>query len=101
MNRYHWNILGLCEMRWKKFGEMPSDDKYKVYFSGENARHEHGVSFLVHKDTVSAVLGCRQVSSSIVSVRLRAASFDVIIIQVYVPTSGHDDNEVDNFYQQL
>ena len=25
----------------------------------------------------------------------------VTIIQVYAPTSGHDDSEVDNFYQQL
>ena len=22
MGRYHWNIVGLCEMRWKNFGEM-------------------------------------------------------------------------------
>ena len=22
ISRYHWNIVGLCEMRWKNFGEM-------------------------------------------------------------------------------
>ena len=22
MSRYHWNIVGLCEMGWKNFGEM-------------------------------------------------------------------------------
>ena len=33
--------------------------------------------------------------------RLRAAPFIVTIIRVYAPTSGHDDNEVDNFYRQL
>ena len=22
MSRYHWNTVGLCEMRWKNFGEM-------------------------------------------------------------------------------
>ena len=57
-----------------------------------------GHIYLVHKDMVSAVLSCRPVSSSI---RLRAAPFSVTIIQVYAPTSGHDDNEVDNFYRQL
>ena len=34
---------------------MSRDDGYKVYFSGEEGRHEYGVGFLVHKDIVSAV----------------------------------------------
>ena len=57
--------------------------------------------FLVHKDMVSAVLGCRPVSSRLISIRLRTAPFNVTIIQVYAPTSGHDDDEVYNFYRQL
>ena len=32
MDRYHWSILDLSEMRQKKFGEMSSDDRHKVYF---------------------------------------------------------------------
>ena len=59
------------------------------------------VGFLVHKDMGSAVLGCRPVSSRLISIRLRTAPFNVTIIQVYAPTPGHDDNEVDNFYRQL
>ena len=59
------------------------------------------VGFLVHKDMGRAVLGCRPVSSRLISIRLRTAPFNVTIIQVYAPTSGHDDNEVHNFYQQL
>ena len=34
-------------------------------------------------------------------VHLRAASFNITIIQVYAPTSGHDDTEVDKIYRQL
>ena len=59
------------------------------------------VGFLVHKDMGSAVLGCRPVSSRLISIRLRTAPFNVTIIQVYALTSGHDDNEVHNFYRQL
>ena len=59
------------------------------------------IGFLVHKDMGSAVLGCRPVSSRLISIRLRTAPFNVTIIQVYAPTSGHDDNEVHNFYRQL
>ena len=59
------------------------------------------VCTLYLKDVVDAVLGCRPVSSRLISIRLRAAPFNITIIQVYAPTSGHDDREVDHFYQQL
>ena len=76
---------------------MSVDDGHKIYVSGEEGRHEYGVGFLVHKD----VLGCQPVSSRLISIRLRAASFNITILHVYAPTSGHDDSEVDHFYQQL
>ena len=79
---------------------MSSDDRHEVYFSGEEDRQGYGC-FLVHEEMVSAILGCRQVSSRLISIRLRASLFNVTIIQVYAPASGHDDNEVDNFYRQL
>ena len=36
-----------------------------------------------------------------ISIRLRAAPFNITIIQVSAPTSSHDGSEVDHFYQQL
>ena len=33
MDRYRWNILGLCEMRWKNFGEITTDEGHKFFFS--------------------------------------------------------------------
>ena len=72
-------------------------DGHKVYFSEEEDRHEYGVGFLVHKDVVNAVLGCRPVSSRLISICLRAAPFNITIIQLYAPTSGHDNSEVNNF----
>ena len=35
--------LCLCEMRWKNFGEMSTDEGHKVYFSGEEGKQEYGV----------------------------------------------------------
>ena len=46
-------------MRWKNFGEIATDNGYKVYFSGEEDRHENGIGFLVHNDMVRAVLVSR------------------------------------------
>ena len=45
MSRYHWNIVGLCEVCWKHFGEMSTKDGHKVYSSAEEDRHEYGVGF--------------------------------------------------------
>ena len=80
MGTYHRNIVGLCEMRWKNFGEMSTDDGHKVYFSGEEDRYEYRIGFLVHKHTVNAVLGCLPVSSRLISIRLSAAPLNIIII---------------------
>ena len=55
----------------------------------------------MHKDIVGAILGCQPVSSRLISIRLRAAPFNITIIQVYAPISCHDDSAVDHFYQQL
>ena len=52
MGRYRWNILGLCKMSWKNFGETTTEEGHKVFFSGKEDKHEHGVGFLVHKDIV-------------------------------------------------
>ena len=55
MDRYRWNILGLCKMRWKNFGETTTEEGHKVFFSGKEDKHEHGVGFLVHKGIVNTV----------------------------------------------
>ena len=49
---------------------------------------------------MNAVLECRPACSRLIST-LRAARFNITIIQVYAPQSGHNDSEVDHSYQQL
>ena len=77
--RTYWGSLRCAG---KNFGEMSTDDRHKVYFSGDEDRHEYGVRFLVHRDMVSVVLGCQPVSSRLIAIRLRAAPFNITIIQV-------------------
>ena len=68
---------------------------HKVFFSGKEDKHEHGVAFLVHKYIVNTVMGCRPVSSRLTTIRLRAVPFNITIVQAHVPTSDHDDNETE------
>ena len=62
----------------------------KFIFVEKRTDMSMGLEFLVHKDIVNAVLGCRPVSSRLISILPRAAPFNIIIIQVYSPTPGHD-----------
>ena len=50
---------------------------------------------------MKSVIGCRPISSRLMTVRLRASPFNITIIQVYAPTSSYDDSDVDEFYREL
>ncbi|WP_353805814.1 endonuclease/exonuclease/phosphatase family protein, partial [Acinetobacter baumannii] len=56
---------------------------------------------LVHKDILATVMGCHPVSSRLITIRLRAGSFSITIIQAYAPTSDYDDSKVEDFFENL
>ena len=93
MSRSKSSILKACE--------TTTEEGHKVFFSGKEDKHEHGVGFLVHKDIVNTVIGCRPVSSRLITIRLWAVLFIITIVQVHAPTSDYDDNETEEFYVQL
>ncbi|XP_068224983.1 craniofacial development protein 2-like [Palaemon carinicauda] len=64
-------------------------------------KHTNGVGFLVNKNVKNSVLGCRPVSSRAISICLRAAPFNITIVQAYTPTTDQDDDAVEAFYSQL
>ena len=43
MEKYRWNLLDLCEIRWKNLGEWTTDERHKLYYSGKDNKHEQGV----------------------------------------------------------
>ena len=88
-------------MKWKNFGETTTEEGHKVFFSGKEDKHEHGVGFLLHKDIENSVMGCHPVSRMLITIRLRAVPFNITAVQVYIPTSDYDDNEIEEFYDQI
>ena len=91
MDRYRWNIVELCEMRWNNFGEITTEEGHKVFFSEREHKLEHDVGFLVHKYIVDTVMGCRPVSRRLIIIHLRAVPFNITVIQAYAPTSVSPD----------
>ncbi|XP_005091763.2 craniofacial development protein 2-like [Aplysia californica] len=101
MDRYQWAVLGLCEVRWKKFGKITTHEGHKLYLRGEEDKHMNGFGFFIHKDIVNTVMGCRPISRRLITIRLRAVPFNITIIQAYAPTSDYDEQAVEGFYDQI
>ncbi len=101
MNRYTWNVLGMSETRYTGMGEFKTTDGHKIWFSGENDKHEKGVAFMVHRNTLRSVLEWSPISSRIITIRLKVQPLNLTIIQIYAPTSDYDVDEVECFYQKL
>ena len=56
---------------------------------------------LIHKDTVNVIMGCRPVSNRLNTIRLKASSFSITIIQANAPTTDYGDDDIEDFYDQL
>ena len=88
-------------MRWKNFVETTTEEGRKVFFSGKEDKHDHGVAFLVHKHIGITVMGCRPGSSSLITIRLRTVPFNITVVQAQIPTSDYDDNKVEEFSHRM
>lgn len=98
---YQWDIVGLAETRWTGMGETRTNGGNKIWFSGHDSKHQHGVAFIVNKKTIGSVLGCAPLSCRLISIRLSAKPNNITIMQVYAPTTDYDDQDIEEFYEQL
>jgi len=101
MNKYEWNVLGLSEVRWLNFGEVLTEEGHKMWYSGEQDKHELGVALMIHKDTVNSVINWQPVSSRIITIRLACTPQNLTIVQVYAQTSNSTEEDCEDFYSQL
>ena len=100
MARVNVNILGIGELQWTGMGELNSDDHY-IYYCGQEFLRRNGVAIIVNKRVRNAVLGYNLKNDRIISVRFQGKPFNIMVIQVYVPTSNAEEAEVAQFYEDL
>ena len=58
------------------------------------------VDVMVNKKVRNAILGCN-FKNRMISVRFQDQSFNITVIQVYVPTTNAEEAEVEQFYEDL
>ena len=56
---------------------------------------------MVNERVQNAVLGCNLKNNRMISVCFRGKPFNIMVIQVYVPTSNTEEAEVERFYEDL
>jgi len=59
------------------------------------------VAIIVNKRVRNAVLGCSLKNDRMISVHFQGKPFNIMVIQVYAPTSNTEDAEVEQFYEDL
>jgi len=100
MARMNIDILGISEIRWTGMGEFNSDDHY-IYYCGHESLRRNGVAIIVNKRVQNAVLRCNLKKDRMISVQFQGKPFNIMVIQVYAPTSNAEEAEVEQFYEDL
>ena len=86
-------------MYWKECGDCESDG-YRVVYSGGN-ESQRGVAVVLDKETAKRVTDIERISDRLMMVKIQAEPVNMIIIQIYMPTTDHEDDEVDLVYEQF
>ena len=94
MARVNVDILGISKLKWTGMGEFNSDDHY-IYYCGQESLRRNGVAIIVNRRVQNAVLGCNLINDRIISVHLQGKPFNIMVIQVYAPTSNDEEAEVE------
>ena len=100
MARVYVNILGISELKWTGMGKFDSGDHY-IYYCGQKSLRRNGVAIIVNKRVWNAVLGCNLKNDRMTSINFQGKSFNIMVIQVYAPTSDAEEAEVEQFYEDL
>ena len=81
-------------------GEFNSDDHY-IFYCGQEFLRRNGVALIVSKIFWNAVLGLNLKNNRMIYVHFQGKPFNIMVIQIYTPTSNAEDAEVEQFYEDL
>ena len=87
MARVKIDILGISQLKWTGMGEFNSDDHY-IYYREQESFRRNRVAIIVNKRLQNAVLGYNLKNDRMISVHFQGKPFNIIVIQVYAPTTG-------------
>ena len=80
-------------------GEIRCGD-YTVYYKGGD-RAERGVAIVLHKSVVRSTVKKIVCNDRIIAIKLKTEPLSILFMQVYMPTSEDEDDEVEKLYDTI
>ena len=97
-----WDILGLSEVRRTGEAFIKLADGHVLCYKGKDDRKECGVGFLINKRLAGNVDEFFSINERVAGITLKLNKrYHIKVIQVYAPTSTHNDEEVERFYEDV
>ena len=87
------------EVRWEGMGDFVSDDFRIIYSGGKGG--QRGVAVLFDQEVGSRVTKIVPHSDRLLLVRIKADPVDIVLLQVYMPTTEAEDEEIELMYEQI
>ena len=100
MARVNTDILGINKLKMTGMGEFNLDDYY-IYYCGQESLRRNEVALTVNKRVQNTELGCNPKNDRMILVPLTGKPFNIMVIQVYAPTTEDSEDEVDQFFEDL
>ena len=97
-----WNIIGLAETR--RPGDLVKLRKcgHTLFTTSATKRSCNGVGFLVNKNIEDNVVEYKEISDRVAYLKLQInRQYTMKVIQVYAPITSHDDEAVEDFYNDI
>lgn len=80
---------------------MKTDEGHNLFNSGNETSRKNGVGFLVNKNIHNSVSDFRNISDRLSVLKIKGNQYNIVIINVYMPTTDAIDEEVEHLYNQI
>lgn len=97
--RYNIDILGMSEVRWMGADRITQGEYEMIYSGGD--KHERGVGILIARKLSKRVVEVIPMSDRVMAIIINNKPKPISVMQVYAPTTDHDDDEVEAFYEEI
>ena len=99
MQNVNLDILGIAETHWTEEGKIIQEKHTMIYSGGE--KHRNGVGIVMKNSVAKSMTGFWAISDRVIMMKLEAKPFNINVMQVCAPTQDHDDEEIEQFYQEI
>ena len=91
------NVISLSEVQWPGKGEIVG--KSTMFYS-DGVKDEKGVAVVLRND-VKRLTKVERYSDRLMFVKISVKPTDIVLVQVYMPTTNHDDDKIEKLYKEV